>query len=136
MSEIKPATIWELLNDITSEKRGLFHEDEMHQKAYNIFIFNLMLSQHPDCILIINQLNAHGSLSKKWHHDFLFHKLPRRKRFAKLAKPEEDQNLDNVMEVLNLSREKASEMMFAFSAEDFAEMAASLDKGGRHRGTK
>lgn len=50
------------------------------EKAYPAFFINRGVSQHIDCILQANELNAMGGVDNKLHYDYLFHTLRKRKR--------------------------------------------------------
>lgn len=126
----KPVGLFNLIDDVSSSKKGLFHAHPDNEKAYAPFMVNLMLSQHPDSILVINELNARGHMPKKWQHDYLFHKLPKRKRFAKLAKPLKSVDIDALMDYFNVSLQKAIDMQDFYTAEDFKAMRATKFTGG------
>jgi hypothetical protein len=122
--------LFSLIGDVSFDKKGIFHESDEAEKQYNKYMVELMLSQHPDCILYVNELNRRPFLSKKMHHDYLFHSLPKRKRFAKLSKPVADADVEIIKEVFGYSTEKAQQVLPLFSPEQMEKMRQSRFTGG------
>jgi hypothetical protein len=70
-------------------------------------------------------------MPKKWHHDYLFHTLAKRKRFGgKLAKPTTSEDVEVIQEVFGYSKEKAEQVLQFFTPEELIEMKASRFTGG------
>ena len=65
----------EYLNSINFTKQNLMDgDDEMYEKKYSSFIINKCLAPHNDCVLLVNEMNRHGSTlvnDKKLQYDFL-----------------------------------------------------------------
>lgn len=50
------------------------------EREYPAFFINRGLSQHIDCILAANEINACGAIDNKMHYDYLFHSIRKKKR--------------------------------------------------------
>lgn len=130
-------SIWDILNDVSFEKADLFNSlSEEDQKVWQPYIVNMMLSYHADSIMIVNELNARYNMSKKAHHDYLFHKLTKRKRFAKPGKETFSDELKLVAEVFDLTETKAKDILSFFDEKDLEEMRKSLVVGGFDKKSK
>lgn len=78
--------LFDFVNDITSQKRGVF--DEKSERQYPPFMINKAMSQNKDTALLANELNKAVVDDKQMHYDFLFWSVPARKRYGKWAKAE------------------------------------------------
>lgn len=126
----KKLGLFDMIGDVSFDKKGLFHQSDEAERVYNIFMTNLLLSQHADCLLHINELNCRPWMSKKMHNDYLLHSLSKRRRFAKLAKPEVIEDIDLIQEIYGMSRSRAMQVLNLLSADQLAEMKASRYTGG------
>lgn len=92
MSSNTEPSLFDYLNDISSNKKYLFDDDA--NKNYNMFILNKGLAQHIDTIMLANEMNKRPSISKRMHHDFLFYSIDAKNRYGKWVKSEvEDEDL-------------------------------------------
>lgn len=122
---------WDLLNDINYNKAGIGFEDpELIDKGWNKFIFEAILSQHQDAILIVNELNCRLRMSKRMQYGYLFHTLPKRKRFGKLSKAKANEKIEWIMKEYNYSLTKALEVEDLISDEEIEEIKQRHNTGG------
>lgn len=84
--KVAKISLFDFVNDITSQKRGLF--DENTERQYPPFMINKAMSQNKDTALLANELNKAAVDDKQMHYDFLFWSVPARKRYGKWAKAE------------------------------------------------
>lgn len=123
--------IFDFIKDVSQEKRNIYDlNPELADKIYSKFMTDLMLSQHADCIMIVNELNCRPNIPKRRHYDFLLHRLPMRKRFAKTAKPSVGVRVQLIMDAYNYSTQKALEVLDLFDDAGFDAMRESLRIGG------
>ncbi len=123
--------LFDLLKDVSYEKKNLWETDpQQAESAYSTFVVNLMLSYHPDCILIVNELNCRR-MKPKWHYDYLLKTLTPRKRYSKTEKPTLADDIGLLVGHLNISQSKALEVYDLLSAEDLADLRKLTSRGGK-----
>lgn len=127
------------LNSINDNKKNLMRDSgamEAAEKSYPSFPVARSLSYHPDAILMVDELNQRGLSEHKMrpvmHYEFLLNLIPRRKRYGKWAKPENDDKVQLIKKCFNYSEEKALAVMHLFTEEQFDIMRRSREQGGLH----
>lgn len=123
--------LFDLLNDISVDKKYLFDEDTATQ--YNAFMINRGLSQQNDTILLANEMNKRPGLSKEMQFDFLFYSVQARKRYGKWAKSDDSdkKNLDLIKEHYQVSNVKAIEMLKILDKRDLTYIKSLYEAGGK-----
>ena len=124
--------VFDFLNDISFDKKYLYSDDT--ESVYNSYIINQGLMQHVDTIMLANETNKMGSVSKRFHHDYLFHSIEKGKRFGKWAKADksEEELLQLVMNKYTINREVAIGYLRLMSDEDKQQLInLNNEKGGR-----
>ncbi len=127
----------EWLPSITEKKGYLFEKgkDEEIERAYPSFMINRALSQYEDTVLIANEVNRLSSnLDPKLQYDFLYHLVPKKRRFSKWAKPQKSNTINMIVEAYSISARKAEEVSDLFSEEDIENLKSYLYKGGKNEG--
>lgn len=99
------------------------------EKVYNSFLTNRGLSYFQDTVLLANEMNRYHQLDSRMQYDFLRTAVRKRKRFSKWIKPEQNADVETVMEYYNYSREKAEAVMDLISPESIEKMRSL--KGGK-----
>lgn len=99
------------------------------EKVYNSFLTNRGLSYFEDTVLLANEMNRYHQLDSRMQYDFLRTAVRKRKRFSKWIKPEQNADVETVMEYYNYSREKAEAVMDLISPESIEKMRSL--KGGK-----
>lgn len=123
--------IFDFIKDVSHEKKNIYDlNPEAAGKIYSRYMADLMLSQHADCIMIINELNCRPNMPARWHYDYLLAKLPMRKRFAKLTKPDVGERVQLLVDFFGYSVPKALEVIDMFVDADFEEIREKLFTGG------
>lgn len=97
---------------------------------YPGFIVNKLLSYHQDCVLVVNAINKLSFLDTQLQYEFLLHALPKKKRYSKLHKGINPENLDLLKEYYGYSTAKAMEVLALHSEEDFDQMRECMAEGG------
>lgn len=124
--------VFDFLNDISFDKKYLFSDDT--ESVYNSYIINQGLMQHVDTIMLANETNKMGSVSKRFHHDYLFYSVEKGKRFGKWAKADksEEELLQLIMNKYTINREVAIGYLRLMSDEDKQQLInLNNEKGGR-----
>lgn len=99
------------------------------EKVYNSFLTNRGLSYFEDTVLLANEMNRYHQLDSRMQYDFLRTAVRKRKRFSKWIKPEQNADVETVMEHYNYSREKAEAVMDLITPESIDKMRSL--KGGK-----
>ena len=125
----------EYLNSINFTKQNLMDgDDEMYEKKYSSFIVNKCLAPHNDCVLLVNEMNKHGSTlvnDKKLQYDFLLNTIRPKNRFAPWVRGSKIKDLEFIKEYYGYSNEKAKVALQILSNDQIKTIKDSLSKGGR-----
>lgn len=125
-------TPFDFLNAINFDKKDLIGEDPSVEREYNAFMVNRGLSYFNDTILYANAMNGFPSLDNKIQFDFYLHAIPKRKRFSKWAK--KDQQTDRLKLVMlhyKYNEERALEVLGLLSDDTIKTIEDKMNKGGR-----
>ncbi|MDD5150430.1 MAG: DNA polymerase clamp loader subunit A [Flavobacterium sp.] len=127
MSEEKKLNFFDIVNNICSSNKPLTW-DEM-ASAYNSFMINKALGNNKDTILLANELNQKHWITKEMHYDFLFHVIPKKKRYGKWNKNSDDkENIELIMEYYDYSYTRAKEVL---DLVDIDAIKNELNRGGK-----
>ena len=78
---------FEFIKDLSQNKEYLFSEET--KSGFSPFIINKSFSSHPDTLFDAVFLNSNSHLPLQMQHDYLYYKVPRRKRWKEwLSKSE------------------------------------------------
>jgi hypothetical protein len=121
---------FDYVNAILQNKKQLI-VDEITEKDYTPFLVNRSLSYHKDCIMYANEMNQRHYASVKWQFHFLLNSIPRKKRFSKWFKREEEKNLRLVMDCYGYSSEKAKQVLGILTPEQLKTIEEKQYIGGR-----
>lgn len=111
-------------------KQNPIRSGDSEESEYKPFITNRAFSYHIDSIFEANLMNSMSHLDNLCQFEFLLNSLSKRKRFSKWHKPEENAEVDAVMEYFGYSRSKAEQVMKLLSPDDISMIYAKLNKGG------
>jgi hypothetical protein len=118
MSALSP---FDYLNAITQTKQNLM-EDPENIKGYSPFMVNRGLSYHYDTVLYANEMNLHSDLEKDQQFSYLINIIRARKRFAKWAKPQVNDDIKAVMEYFKYSLNHARAILPLLTSEQLKEI--------------
>lgn len=110
-------TPFDFLSAINETKRDLIKEDPSVEKDYSAWMINRGLSYFPDTIMYANELNQRHQMSSKWQFQYLLNSIPKKKRFSKWFKREEEKHLQSVMDCYGYSSEKAKQVLGILTPE-------------------
>ena len=120
----------DFLNSINQTKENLLSKDPRLEKDYVPFVINKCFSYFSDTIFYANRMNQAAFLDKKMQYDYYMHSVPKRKRFSKWIKPEENKDVEVVKEVFGYSDTRAREVVDLLPMDKMREL---VQKGGQKR---
>ena len=124
-------TPFDFLNAINDTKVDLFKEDPNNDREYTSWMVNRGLSFFPETILHANEMNQRHHISNNWQFQFLLNSIPRKKRFSKWFKHEDEKNLELVMECYGYSSEKAKAALRILTPEQLKTIEEKHYTGGK-----
>lgn len=118
--------------DITShinEKKGVLDVEEV---GYSAYVINKVLSNTIDSVLFANEMNRYWEIPTQQQYDFYYHGLPKKKRFGKWHKNQDDtESLDLIQEYYGYSRKRAKDVL-GLLRPHLDDIRQELEKGGRN----
>ena len=120
----------DFLNSINQTKENLLSKDSRLERDYVPFVINKCFSYFSDTIFYANRMNQVAFLDKKMQYDYYMHSIPKRKRFSKWIKPEENKDIEVIKEVFGYSDARAREVVDLLPMEKLREL---VQKGGQKR---
>ena len=121
---------FDYINDLTASKSAEWVESD--EKDYTPFIINRGMSYFYDTVMIAAEMNLNHTIPKQWQYDFYKHAIqPKKKRFAKWAKPEEDALIDMISVAYQVNRRRAIEIRTLLSDSDVKFLKEKQETGGR-----
>jgi hypothetical protein len=124
-------TPFDFLNAINETKKDLIKEDPSNEKEYSAWMVNRGLSFFPDTVMYANEMNQRHQISNKWQFQFLLNSIPKKKRFSKWFKREEEKHLKLVMDCYGYSSEKAKQVLTILTPEQLKTIEEKQYTGGR-----
>ena len=124
-------TPFDFLNAINESKKDLIKEDPTNEKEYSAWMVNRGLSYFPDTVMYANEMNQRHQISNKWQFQFLLNSIPKKKRFSKWFKREEEKHLKLVMDCYGYSSEKAKQVLTILTPEQLKTIEEKQYTGGR-----
>jgi len=124
-------TPFDFLNAINETKKDLIKEDPSNEKEYSAWMVNRGLSFFSDTVMYANEMNQRHQVSNKWQFQFLLNSIPKKKRFSKWFKREEEKNLKLVMDCYGYSSEKAKQVLEILTPEQLKTIEEKQYTGGR-----
>ncbi len=127
---------FDYVNAVSDSKKDLMvgtENDELAEKGYNSYLTNKSLSYHVDAILYVNEMNQYASLDNKLQFDYYLHGLPKKKRFSKWSKKQENEDIEVVSEWYGCNYSKAAEILKIINKNTLDLIKHKLQKGGALR---
>lgn len=120
---------FEYVNSISLSKKYLM-ETDLDEKEYVPFIVNRAISNFPDTIFYANEANKLANVDKKLQYDYLYHSIPKKKRYSKWNKKKTDDDLALVAEFYKYSTEKAKAVLPLLTDDQLDTIRKTLEQGG------
>lgn len=116
-----------------NEKKGELNVEEV---GYEPYVINRVFSNTIDTVLFANELNRYWMVPKQQQFDFYYHGLPKKKRYGKWHKNQDDKaSLELISEYFGYSLRKSKDAL-SLLRPHLDEIAQELEKGGRRGKTK
>ena len=120
------------LNAINFTKKNLMkgsENDELAEKGYVPYITNKTLSYFTDTLLYANEMNRYHFLDNKLQYEFYLNSIRKKKRFAKWAKADNNDELNMISEYYKISLPKAKDALKILSPEQKQDIRNKLEQG-------
>ena len=112
---------FDYVNSINFSKKNLMRNtenDELAERDYVPFLTNKSLSYFTDTLLYANEMNKYHFLDKKLQYEFYLNSIRKKKRFAKWAKAEDNDEVIMISEFYKYSPQKAKAALKVLSKEE------------------
>lgn len=120
---------FDFLNSINYDKNDMTLDEPEFIKEYNPFIINRSLSYHIDSIMLSNEMNKYSFIDKEMQYKFFLYSLPKKKRFAKWAKSEVDENIEFLSKYYGVNMRVAEKYYKLYTKEKLNEL---INKNKQH----
>ena len=123
---------FDYVNSINFTKKNLMRNtanDELAEKDYVPFLTNKSLSYFTDTLLYANEMNRYHFLDNKLQYEFYLNSIRKKKRFAKWAKADNNDELNMISEYYKISLPKAKDALKILSPEQKQDIRNKLEQG-------
>lgn len=123
---------FDFVNSINFTKKNLMRgsdNDELSEKSYAPFLTNKSLSYFTDTLLYANEMNRMHFLDNKLQYEFFLNSIRKKKRFAKWAKADKNDDLVMVSEYYQISLSKAKEAIRILTQEQLSTIRNKMEQG-------
>ena len=123
---------FDFVNSINFTKKNLMRgsdNDELSEKSYAPFLTNKSLSYFTDTLLYANEMNRMHFLDNKLQYEFFLNSIRKKKRFAKWAKADKNDDLVMVSEYYQISLSKAKEAIKILTPEQLSTIRNKMEQG-------
>ena len=123
---------FDYVNSINFTKKNLMKNtanDELAEKDYVPFLTNKSLSYFTDTLLYANEMNRYHFLDKRLQYEFYLNSIRKKKRFAKWAKADNNDELNMISEYYKISLPKAKDALKILSPEQKQDIRNKLEQG-------
>ena len=123
---------FDFVNSINFTKKNLMRgsdNDELSEKSYAPYLTNKSLSYFTDTLLYANEMNKLHFLDNKLQYEFFLNSIRKKKRFAKWAKADKNDDLVMISEYYQISLSKAKEAIRILSHEQLSTIRNKMEQG-------
>lgn len=123
---------FDYVNSINFTKKNLMRgseNDELAEKGYAPYLTNKSLSYFTDTLLYANEMNKLHFLDNKLQYEFFLNSIRKKKRFAKWAKADKNDDLVMISEYYQISLSKAKEAIRILSHEQLSTIRNKMEQG-------
>ena len=123
---------FDYINSINFTQKNLMRgteNDELAEKGYVPYITNKTLSYFTDTLLYANEMNRYHFLDNKLQYEFYLNSIRKKKRFAKWAKADNNDELNMISEYYKISLPKAKDALKILSPEQKQDIRNKLEQG-------
>jgi len=123
---------FDFVNSINFTKKNLMRDsdnDELSEKSYAPYLTNKSLSYFTDTLLYANEMNRMHFLDNKLQYEFFLNSIRKKKRFAKWAKADSNDDLVMISEYYQISLSKAKDAIRILSHEQLSTIRNKMEQG-------
>ena len=123
---------FDFVNSINFTKKNLMRgsdNDELSEKSYAPYLTNKTLSYFTDTLLYANEMNRMHFLDNKLQYEFFLNSIRKKKRFAKWAKADKNDDLVMISEYYQISLSKAKEAIRILTPEQLSTIRNKMEQG-------
>jgi len=123
---------FDFVNSINFTKKNLMkntENDELAEKGYAPYLTNKTLSYFTDTLLYANEMNRYHFLDNKLQYEFYLNTLRKKKRFAKWAKADSNDEIMMIQEYYKCSPQKAKAALNILSTEQKNIIKSKMENG-------
>jgi len=123
---------FDFVNSINFTKKNLMRgsdNDELSEKSYAPYLTNKSLSYFTDTLLYANEMNKYHFLDNKLQYEFFLNSIRKKKRFAKWAKADSNDDLVMISEYYQISLSKAKDAIRILSHEQLSTIRNKMEQG-------
>jgi hypothetical protein len=123
---------FDYVNSINFTKKNLMKNtanDELAEKDYVPFLTNKSLSYFTDTLLYANEMNRYHFLDKRLQYEFYLNSIRKKKRFAKWAKADNNDEVMMVQEYYKFSPQKAKAALKVLSPTQLNIIKHKMENG-------
>ncbi len=123
-------TPFDIVNKINSTEKDEW--SDIDESEYVDFIIDRAMSYHLDSVMLANEVTQRHQIPKKWKYDFYrLTVFPKKKRFAKWAKQEENDDVELIMNAYQVNRSKAVTILSFINKKDLQFIREKTYYGGK-----
>lgn len=126
------AGLFDYIAELTEKKKieGIY--EETFNKEYSQFMVNRVFSCDQQLLFLANELNKQG-FTNKMHHDFLYHVIPKGKRWIKYSakKAKVEKELEYIMKYFGCNIQIAKSYYKLLSKDELKEIKDFFEKRGK-----
>lgn len=124
------SSAYDFITSINSTKIDLSVDTETDMKGYSPFVTNKTLSYFPDTLILANEMNRKSQIPSEHQYKFLLLTVPKKKRFTKWAKQEDNPQVKEFIETYGISETQAVEYLKLLSKQQIEALQQKQQKGG------
>ena len=132
IEESKTVTFFDFFDDLTYSQNNIMKGGEIWniEELYNPYNMNKALSQSPDTIECVNNMNGLSHLPKRLQYDYFINTIrPKKRRVQKWLKASEV--MEAIKEYFNYSNQKAKDALLILSESEIEYIRQKTYKGGK-----
>lgn len=123
---------FDFVNSVNFTKKNMMRgteNDDLAEKSYVPYLTNKALSYHTDTLLYANEMNQLHFLDNKLQYEFFLNTLRKKKRFAKWAKADNNDDIEMISQYFKYSPSKAKIALTVLTSQQLEEIRERFTRG-------
>lgn len=123
---------FDFVNSVNFTKKNMMRgteNDDLAEKSYVPYLTNKALSYHTDTLLYANEMNQLHFLDNKLQYEFFLNTLRKKKRFAKWAKADNNDDIEMISQYFKYSPSKAKAALAVLTNQQLEEIRERFTRG-------